>query len=379
MIFLEMLNPLGMDFTVYYEAAHMFLRGLDPYQGIFSSTFPYNYPPTSVFFIWWLGMLPKFIAGPIWNFASLASLMISIFFLLKLFGQKVTIVPFLVWTILFTLPFFPVKFNIGNGQINLFLLLFAVLSIYLYEKKKLNLSAFFLSFAIGIKFAPAIFVLYFLIKKDYAQIFRIGIWTLVLFLASLIVVPEVLHVEYYSNIFPLSFTLGAKDWYYNQSLEGFLSRSFRTPWIILTLTYIFSAFLILITWIKGQKTDKYRLWSAIACLYLIVHPIALQHYFVFSVIPFILLSLYFRQQKSGILIWVVIIFSYLLIAKDIRNFHLVPPEFRFLLSHMFFGIISLWVLSLWENHSGKILTLIWVIFTLTAYMLHAFCKAKICF
>lgn len=57
MIFLEILRPLGNDFVVYYEAAAMLFLGLNPYQGLLTRAFPFNYPPTAMLFLLSLGWL----------------------------------------------------------------------------------------------------------------------------------------------------------------------------------------------------------------------------------------------------------------------------------------------------------------------------------
>ena len=119
----------------------------------------------------------------------------------------------------FTIFFFPVKFNIGNGQINHFILLFCSLSLYLYRLNKKNLSALFLAFAISIKLAPLIFLLYFMITKDWQQVLKVLSLTVLIFIVPILLLGWNYQQRYYQEIFFYSFTNGAKDWYYNQSLS----------------------------------------------------------------------------------------------------------------------------------------------------------------
>lgn len=379
MIFLHLLEPLGIDYTVYWEASFMFLHRLNPYLGIFSSSFPYNYPPPSFFFIWWLGLFSKTAGAPVWNFLSLGAVLISILLLVRLVQKKVNKALFLCLCLLFTLPFFPVKFNIGNGQINHFIFLFCVLSIFLYQKNHKNFSAAFLAYAIGIKFAPAIFIFYFLIKKDYQQILRTILMAGMIFALSFLIVPMSQQIQYYFHVLPLSFTLGAKDWYYNQSLEGFLARSFHFPVLILGSTYFLTLIILFLTWLKGRKIGHWRLWAAVSSLYLIVHPIALQHYFAFSIIPLLFLGFDLIKNRGSKWLWFLLVICYFLIAKDIRGFENIPSQFNFILSHQFYGILSLWIFALFREKSWRIIGVLWISAITLGYISTSLCHAKICF
>lgn len=375
MIFFKLLEPLGADFVVYFEAAKMFLAGLNPYARLITRTFPYNYPPTSLLFLWPLAFWDYKTANIVWNILSTLSVAISIWLVLKIASLKLSrnllFYCFIVLLFLFTIPFFPIKFNIGNGQINHFVLLFSALGLHLYAKKHLNISAFFLAFAAGIKIAPAIFLLYFLIRKDVRQIFRFSFFLAVLFLVSLYFIPWSIQREYFFNVLPLSFTLAAKDWYYNQSLFGFLARSLSNPITIQLSYYLLSLLILFLTWWRGGKVSPLRALAAVSSLYLMLHPIALQHYFGFAIIPWILLL----SRRD----WLPLAVAYVLLAIDIKNFNVVPTEFKFLLSHDLFGIFVLWVLALWREKFWVILACLWSGVIALAYLFMLLCRGQICF
>lgn len=369
MIFLEIFRPLGSDFVVYFEAARVFLSGSNPYLGLITRAFPFNYPPTSLLFLWPLGFLDFQMASVIWNVLSTVALLVSIGLICRI--RRIGRVWFIFLAILFTLVFFPVKFNIGNGQINHFLLLFVSGSLYFYHLQKKRASALLLAFAVGIKLAPVIFLLYFVILRDWRQIKRVFGVILALFGLSLIFVPWQYQLVYFRDVFPLSFTLAAKDWYYNQSLWGLLSRFFSNSAAIYLSAYFLTTSIVFLTWWQGQKVPKIRALAAVSCLYLLIHPIALQHYFGFAIIPLILLL----DRKN----WLMLLIAYLLLAFDIKNFAAVPKEFSLVLSHDFYALLLLWTLALWQRSAGKITVGYWSVLILGTYILSLLCRANFCF
>src|SRR3989344_4431360 len=291
MIFFKIFGLLGADFVVYYEAAWVvFQNHANPCLGLITRSFPFNYPPTSLLILWPLAFLNFKAANILWNISSIFSVFLTIFLLLKLIlpklNRKIFLLIFLVLSFAFTIPFFPVKFNIGNGQINHFLLLLFTLSLYLYQTGRKKASAFFLALATAIKLAPAVLILYFLIKRDYRQI-------------------------------------------------GYL-------------------------------------------LYLLIHPIALQHYFGFAIIPLILLGVDFWRTHVSAKHWLLLIVAYILLALDIKNFTQIPKEFNFLLSHDFFAVLLLWLLALWKENISKALALVWVGVIIASYLSILLCQATLC-
>ncbi|MBI4099824.1 DUF2029 domain-containing protein [Candidatus Microgenomates bacterium] len=375
MIFLKLLEPLGADFVVYYEAAKVFLAGANPYLGLITRTFPFNYPPTALLFLWPLALFDFATANIVWNILSTVSVVLSIvliYELVRLFRPAAparTATKLISLILLFTIFFFPVKFDIGNGQINHFILLFCSLALYLYHHRRKTWSAFFLAFAIGIKVAPAIFILYFIIRRDWQMVCRVAVTLLILFGISLLFITPSFQLVYLRDVLPLSFTTGAKDWYYNQSLWGFLSRSLPSS-LSLYLFFPLALLILSLTWRRGRVLPWRRSLAAVSCLYLLIHPIALQHYFGFAIIPIILLL----SRRD----WKVLASAYLLLAIDIKNFAAVPKEFNFILSHDFYGVLILWTLALWREKILQIISAYWVVIVVLIYVLSLACRAGYC-
>lgn len=315
-VYLRLLEPLGIDFPQYYEASLMLLRHLNPYQTLLTSPGPFNYPPTAFFGLSWLGYLPYHMAAAMWNILSLGSFLTSIAIWLRLAG-KFTWLKYLITTFFFTVPFFPEKFTLGNGQINNFILLLISLSFWLYIKNRKLVSSLFLALAIGIKLTPAIFLLVPFLLKDFRYLRHVGLWTVLLWVVSPIFVPVQFQMHYFSSVFSQGFSWIGKGVYYNQSLLGMLSRTMPANLIYYPLVIIF----VLIT-IFAHRRDFKSIVAGVTCLGLIISPLSWQHHFVLAIIPLILLKL----PKF------ILVSCFLLLATN---------------SYLeFWGILILWIYSL---------------------------------
>lgn len=345
MIFFDLNRPHGIDFPQFFEASKMWWRGENPYLTLLTSPGPFNYPPSSFYFLWWLDLFPFFWSAVVWNYLSVLSFSLSLFLITKLvWDTKWKWWYFFVAVFVFTVPFFPEKFTVGNGQMNNFILLFVVLAWWFNTQKKTWFSAGAVAFAISIKITPAAFILPFFVEKDWKQVLRVFVCTLLLLFSPVVLFGWESIQPYVTAIFFEGFGLHGKDIYYNQSLLAFLLRTlpdtlavflFRVSWVVLPLIS-----LITITKMKVEKKSNLRERFSVSmavstCLYLLLHPLAWQHHFVFAVIP--LIVGWKRLPK-----WLVIL-SYILIAGNIKQPELVPNWANVVLSNQFLGVFLLWV------------------------------------
>lgn len=344
MVFLRLLGPLGLDFPQLWEAAYLWLHGGDPYQSLITSPGPFNYPPSSAWFLIWWGVLPLSTAYVVWNLVSLGLFLVSLWLILRLVSRKVTWPMLLVAIFLFTLPFFPEKFNLGNGQNNNFLLAFILFSFWLYQRKRRQLCALLLAFTIGIKLTPAIFLLYFLVKRDWRQLLLVGTWLGVLLILALVVLPGDPGKLYFGDIFWRGFAGEGKAVYYQQSLTGMLSRSF--PGMDLTPWYAFLGGGLLLVSINAlRRASLPPALAIIASLNLMLHPLTWQHHYVFAVIPLIVLWMVKPHWSLGA--------AYALLAFDLKAPNSLPAWASPVLSHQFWGILWLWFWSIKAVRDSK--------------------------
>ena len=320
--------------------------GQNPYLSLLTMPGPFNYPPTVFLFI------SFFQDKMFFDILSAMSFFIAIFLLTK----KRLLISIILF-IIFNFSYFPYKFNFGMGQINNFILLFIILSYYY--------NPFFLSYAVGIKLVPIIYLLYYLIIKDYKNIFLVILFICSLFLLSLFVVPWEFQKVYFQDVFFRALAGGGKEVYYNQSLAGFLSRA-----NLQILFYPFSFLFIFITWYKARKLKVDRVFASVTCLMLLLNPIAWQHHFVVAIIPLILL---FKEDK------LIVTLAYLFLAWNFKRPEIVGAEVNIILSHQFLGTFMLWILAIFEKNTRRILPILYALTILFIYLSAILCRGNICF
>lgn len=189
----------GYDFTSYIHASRLLSEDQNPYDPASSvaslidypkPSFPYIYPLTLAFLMTPLSYIPYNIAISIWFFAGLFSLLFTIYLLTKRESnetgdsRKQTDVSF-ISALAILLLFNIVQNNFLNGQLNFIILFLSVLSYDYCSRGKKFKAAFVLALAVSLKLTPVIFLLYFLLKKEYK-----------LFLYSTIMIPLLLLLPY---------------------------------------------------------------------------------------------------------------------------------------------------------------------------------------
>jgi hypothetical protein len=126
------------DFNTQYYVPQIVLKGINPYAGSSMLYTPQVYPPTMFLLYYPFSLLPLSYASYLYVFLSFSSLFVSLYFLANYFEIKFFSTINLV-LMSFVLIFFPVKFTLGMGQINLLLLMVLVVSLYFFERKKIYL------------------------------------------------------------------------------------------------------------------------------------------------------------------------------------------------------------------------------------------------
>ena len=296
-----------------------------------------------------IGLLPFELAEKVWTLVSFASIILSIYILLKSTNKKVPLVAFLVVFSLFILSF-PVKFTLGMGQINLILLLLISLSFYLFQKKKQILSGTTLAIAASIKLSPIILLLFYIRKKQWKTVAScIVVFTLLNLLGVGLLGVDATK-DYWIDIFPNIPTIGNSS-YYNQALTGWLSRAFVSNPISRIINYLAFGFLLFFS-IKITKITRRAPelelgeYSLFIIATLIGGGLAWQHHFVTTLIPFIALGfmLFKYRGKNSRIVVAMTLLAYFLIASNIKNPITVSGFGNvLLLSHVLYGTILLYV------------------------------------
>ncbi len=335
-------NTALQDFSVYTTAAQDIKNFRNPYTNPSNN---YVYPPSSFFMLLPLMLLPYEIALGIWNILSVTALFFSLFFFLRSGNARQSFFKaFLFLT--FALFAFPIKFNLGMGQVNTFVLFFVILSVFFSGKSKDTLSGVFLGLAAAIKIFPLFFLIIFIQQKKWRSVITCMLTFLTLnLLPVLFWGNKILQSFYAGELWTLGDLKNAD--YYNQALSGFLSRLHISPTLSSLLILFFLLIGLGVSWKRSRNFKNLQMWSIFICLWLLFQNVAWQHYFVFLTIPVVFLAneFFFEQEVPR---WkkLLLLLMYVLSASNIRgtpHFGILDP---FVYSHLFFATLGTYFLLL---------------------------------
>ena len=144
-------------YKVFYRMGETIFSEKVPFKGFYYSPF------AAILFHFW-GRLPRAEALNYWGVTQ--ALATAGLFLYWLPAQQKRNFSFSLLYLFLLFTAFPLLHNFKWGQVSIFLMLAVFLAMYSYQSNKWILSAFWLAFAVSIKFYPGIFLLYFIFKRD---------------------------------------------------------------------------------------------------------------------------------------------------------------------------------------------------------------------
>lgn len=333
------------DFSVHYYGLKVVLERKNPYvkgEGFF---IPDVYPPfTQLFFIPFTVFSYSF-AEKIWVLISIVSYLVSVYLLFKISKIKIESNLALFLIALTNFFYFPLKFTLGMGQINNFILLLFIFSIYYIEKNREKVGAIFLSLSLLLKFFSFFFVIYLLIKKKRRVVLYTTTLLFALSLLSFIIVGQNTSVYFLTKVLP-GLIGGFKTDYYNQSLSGFVSRLILNVEFRTLATFVLSLIIFLTSvysWIKSR--DNLLSISLVVCVSLIINNFSWQHHFVLLLVSFVFVLARISKLKNRRNIFYLLLgVSYYLVGLNLKN-----PEFFHVLfqSHVLYGTLILFGLNVY--------------------------------
>ncbi|MEK6794999.1 MAG: glycosyltransferase family 87 protein [Spirochaetota bacterium] len=163
------LSPRNIDFQVTYDYLHRFVKGVSPYSPAFARIYSeghLSYPPLHPILYIPITLPFSFaLSREIWHVLSVLCTLTGIFFAVQFVRRKIMAAVFLT-ALNASASFF--YFHIERGQTDTMTLLFVSIFLYSYFiRKNRVLAAVFFVLAAGFKLTPAIFVLIFLVRRDW--------------------------------------------------------------------------------------------------------------------------------------------------------------------------------------------------------------------
>jgi hypothetical protein len=328
----------------YYNNGINIQKGINPYNS--SALTPY--PPVAFFLFYLFSLFPLVTVQYLWTFSSICSLILAIWITIKTINKKPSPAEF-AFLIGLALLSFPVKFTLGMGQINHFLLLFISLAFYFYKKGSTFLSVLFLSLSLHLKLTPIFTLLIFIKNKNWKYLLQLFLAGVVGLTASFIFLPQRIVQEFFFKILP-NFRVSLNNaTYYNQALTGLLARTIGEQPLIYTLV---SLFLIFLSYYHFKKNKKALNFSLAVCLSVLFAPYSWQHHLVFLFLPIIVLYFHLINRQKMILL----LTAYLLISINLRELQFLNnlPYSWIVKSHGTLGILLTYFLMFTDKYTLKI-------------------------
>lgn len=335
------------DFNNFYYSPTLIFNNINPYidsNTLFTSQ---TYPPHVFIIVYPLQFVPLLIMSKIWTVGSIIALLLSIYLLLKINKESLISNTGLLLSSLVFLSF-PVKFSLGMGQINIYILLLLTLFIFYFKKNEI-LSGVFLFASLALKIFPIFIPIYLLLTKKWKMLTIAAILTIVLFIVTYIIVGWEMISYFLFKIFPTLITSWKGD-YYNQSLSGVLIRTGFDLNSLGIIRLIISSSLAVATFtiILMNKTKRIEIVNlklgAILVLNVLVNNFSWQHHFVWLIPSFFFTFFYLRKNNASRVFFILLAFSYALVAYNIKSPNLYPT---FILSNLFWGGLLLLGINLY--------------------------------
>src|SRR4051812_22265567 len=215
---------IWVDSDVYVMGARTLLNGGDLYAGASAVDLRFTYSPFAAAMFVPLALLPAEAARWTLTVASLVALMVTVLVV----GRRLRLRPWVMcWLVIAAAALEPVLRNLLLGQINLVLMALVVLDLLVVPHRY---RGFLVGIAAGIKLTPAVFVVYFLLQRDWRSAARAGAGFVASVLLGLVVAPSSTLSFWGGGFIGLSkFGSDAVVGTDNQSLLAFLLRLLGKP------------------------------------------------------------------------------------------------------------------------------------------------------
>lgn len=303
------------DFRVYHHTAQKFLLGQDIYYRDKEAVTPFKYSPFFAFILAPLGNLPIKPAAAIFFTINFIFTFLLFFWIKKICvtdslskRQAVLLYLLTVWA---TFRFILLVWD--SGQVNIIMCALLAFSLYLFLRGKVVGAAALFAGSIFIKYLPAIFIPYFLLRRKLKAVFLIFLFVLLLIFLPSAYLGTQKNLSYLSSWLPsiIGTSLDQASYidYKNQSFysmvirftqdssssANFLSLSFQQS---LFLSYALAFFLYLLALLPGKEEDHRIDYALFFVLLPLLNPNAWMINFVALIFPFFLL-IYYLVKCAG--------------------------------------------------------------------------------
>lgn len=301
-----------LDTDVYRLGAQRLLDGLDLYAGGFpirdGITLPFTYPPISALAFIPLTLFTAHGASFAFGVINLAVLTLICWIIARnIAGLSPSDA---IWAAVFIAAvmtlFGPVASALNYGQVNLVLLLFVLLDATLIPPRFRGVLT---GVATAFKLTPAVFGLWFLLRRDWASIARMGAAAVGMTALGFAVLPQN-SWDYWFGALKKTERIGGLEYSSNQSINGELWRlGLRTAdggtwwWLLLVLLALVATLLLMRRLLMAGLPVVALCVNALFGL--LASPVSWDHHFVWEAVMLLVLAAYalhgrFRDVPSSV-------------------------------------------------------------------------------
>ncbi|OLF06691.1 hypothetical protein BLA60_31005 [Actinophytocola xinjiangensis] len=270
------------DLKVYRAGGSAWLRGISLYTQDFPSWLPFTYPPVAAVLFSALAVMPFVVAALVLTVVGLVALTVSTLFAVPgTVGERLPGPLVAVAVVAAALLVEPVRVTLTYGQVNLLLMGLVALDCLLPRTRYPR--GLLIGIAAAVKLTPAVFVLYFLARRQYVPAATaVGTFVGVTGVGFL-VAPRDSVVYWYTTVFDPN-RIGGADFATNQSLRGALSRFDLSAGLTQAAWLLLAVAVLGLAWQGARRADEpVTALLVVAAAGLAVSPVSWSHHWVWVV------------------------------------------------------------------------------------------------
>lgn len=322
--FLFVAWPYRIDLDVYRIGGQVWLNGGDLY-GVLPSTelgvqLPFTYPPLAAVLFAPLNLVPLPGASTVFTASSVAALFVVVWLVVKSltrwgWGTAAWVAVPLAAAMTVAEP---VLATFNFGQINIILMLLVVVDAVLGRGRWWQ--GALIGLAIAIKLTPAVFLAYFLVRRDWRAL-AMGVGSAVAYTGLGFLLAPSDSLQYWTQTLRDPSRIGILSYVSNQSLNGVLVRfgvgdGMRPVLWVAVCAVLGLGLLYLMYRLVGRGEDT-AAWSLMGLYALLASPVSWSHHWVWA-FPAVLVALAWgRRSPAALTVGIagaVVFFSYVIWA-----------------------------------------------------------------
>jgi alpha-1,2-mannosyltransferase len=286
-----------LDLEVYRTGGLAWLNGVSLYDG-FPGTLPgprlpFTYPPLSAVLFSVFAAMPYWLTRGLVTMASFLALSVSTVLVAGRLDNRLkwTVGPLAAVVTTFALE--PVMSTFDFGQVNLALMALVVVDCLAVKRFR----GVLVGLAAAIKLTPAVFVLYFLVKRDWKAAATSFVSFVGFGLLGFLFAPNDSREYWFSTVFDPS-RIGGLAYMNNQSIRGLLHRLSPPPMIETVLWAVLTIMVLALAWRATRRAanDVIAL-TAIGVAGLLASPVSWSHHWVWAAPAFLALGWQLWQTR----------------------------------------------------------------------------------